>query len=146
MALDSHTSSAVCYFYPGPHIVVTNTCIETPGGLFHLHDLVVTSIAHHYAHPARTVAMFCAAVELALAAPLAVIFGSALMILAGLVAAAGMGGAVVRDGHRNPRLMELRALHRGVPTILFSSANKTEFEQVRRAVIRAVEAGRRPLP
>ena len=142
MALDSNTSAAGRYFYPGPRIVVTNLYIETAAGRFFLRDLVFSDIRHYYAHPARTVALFCAALELMLAIPFAVLYGSAPMIVAGLLAALGMGGALLRDERRNPRLMELTAVHHRTPMVLFSSTDKTEFEQVRRAVIRAVEADR----
>jgi hypothetical protein len=48
----------------------------------------------------------------------------------------------VVDRRRNPRWMELRAIHHGRETVLFRSRDQREFGQVRRAVIRAVEAHR----
>lgn len=142
MALDSNTSATGRYFYPGPRIVVTNLYVETAAGRFFLRHLVFTNIRYYYAYPARSVALFCGALELLLALPFAVLYGSLPMIAAGLLAAVGMAGALLRDERRNPRLMELTAVYRRTPMVLFSSTDKTEFEQVRRAVIRAVEANR----
>lgn len=146
MALESNTSAAGRCFYPGPRIVVTNVYIDTADGRYFLRDLVFTNVKYYYAHPARTVAAFCAALEMLLAVPLAVRYGSVALMGAGLLAAVGMCGALLRDDRRNPRLMELSVVHRRTPMVLFSSADKTEFEQVRRAVVRAVEASRRPRP
>src|SRR4051812_37682099 len=120
MALDSNTSAAGRYFYPGPRIVVTNVYIETADGRYYLRDLVFSNVKYYYANPARTVALFCAALELLLAVPLAVMYGSVALIGAGLLAAVGVGGALLRDDRRNPRLMELTAVHRGTPVVLFS--------------------------
>ncbi|WP_250038297.1 DUF6232 family protein [Paractinoplanes maris] len=47
---------------------------------------------------------------------------------------------------RNPRRMELTAWHEGRRTILYTSHSRRVFEQVRRAVVRAVEVNRRPAP
>ncbi|HEX9999717.1 MAG TPA: DUF6232 family protein [Actinoplanes sp.] len=146
MALDSNISEAGRYFYPGPRIVVTNVYFDTPDGRFYLRDLVFIGVRCHYAYPARTMALYCAVLELLLTVPFAVRFGSVALIGAGLLVAVGMGGAVLRDGRRNPCLMELTAVHRQTPVVLFSSADKTEFGQVRRAVNRAVEANRHHRP
>jgi hypothetical protein len=48
------------------------------------------------------------------------------------------------SGH--PRWMEIRAVHRGVEVLLFSTRDKADFERVRRALIRAVEINRSTLP
>nr|AHE14755.1 hypothetical protein asmbl_4 [uncultured bacterium] len=131
------------YFYPGPRIVVTDVYIVTADGRYYLRDLIFTNVEYYYAYPARTVALFCAAIELLLAIPVAVMYGSMSLIGAGLLAAVGIGGALLRDDRRNPRLMKLTAVHCRTPLVLFRSVDKTEFEQVRRAVIRAVETNRR---
>jgi hypothetical protein len=126
--------------------VVTDVYIDTADGRYYLRDLIFTNVKYYYAYPARTVALFCAAIELLLVIPIAVMYGSVGLIGAGLLAAVGMGGALLSDNRRNPRLMELTAVHCRTPLVLFRSVDKTEFEQVRRAVIRAVEANRRPHP
>jgi hypothetical protein len=53
---------------------------------------------------------------------------------------------VSRIEQRSPRWMALRAIYRGREVELFSTNDKAEFERVRLAVIRAVEAGRDPRP
>lgn len=50
------------------------------------------------------------------------------------------------DERRNPRRMELAAWHEGRRIVLFTSTNRRVFEQVRRAVVRAVEANSLPRP
>jgi hypothetical protein len=122
--------------------VVTDIYIDTAEGRFYLRDLAFANVKYYYAYPARTVASFCAAIELLIAIPVALMYGSVGPIGAGLLAAVGMGGALLRDDRRNPRLMELTAMHCRTSLVLFRSVDKTEFEQVRRAVIRAVEAHR----
>jgi len=46
---------------------------------------------------------------------------------------------------RSPGWMELRAGHRGVDILLFATRDKSAFERVRRALIRAIEINRPPL-
>jgi hypothetical protein len=133
-------------YYRGPGIVVTNWYIENAGGRYRIRDLRLIRREYVFAHPSRTVALICAVIELAVAAPLAAVFGSVILLCAGLVSAAGMAAALLIDGRRNPRWMALRAVHGGRTIMLFSSRNHQEFEQVRRAVIRAVEANEPPRP
>jgi hypothetical protein len=92
------------------------------------------------------VALICAAIELALVMPLAAAYGSAAMLCAGFITATGMAVALLVDGRRNPQWMALCARYGGQVITLFTSRNRREFEQVRRAVIRAVEVNRRPQP
>lgn len=51
-----------------------------------------------------------------------------------------------RHPGRHPRWMEIRAVYRGAEVLLFGTRDKGEFERVRRALIRAVEINRAPLP
>lgn len=44
------------------------------------------------------------------------------------------------------RWMELRARHHDADVLLFGTRDKVEFERVRRALIRALELNRPPLP
>lgn len=48
--------------------------------------------------------------------------------------------------NRRPRRMILTAWYRGRRVVLFASSNRRVFEQVRRAIVRAQEANRRPVP
>ena len=150
MTLNADTSEAgrPRVFYPGPVIVVTHTYIETEDAIYRVRDLVVEDPTYFYTHPARAVALYCGALELLLTVGVAALYGSVgwLLCAAGLLAAMGVGGAIWIDDYRNPRHMELTAEHRGRRVVLFTSDNQRVFEQVRRAVVRAVEANRPPRP
>jgi hypothetical protein len=143
MAANSDTS-ADRPFYPGPGIVVRRDYIDTAEARYRLRDLVIEDPCYYYAYPARAVALYCGLVELLLAVAVAAVYGSveALLCGAGAVAAAGLAGALWIDDRRNPRRMELFAWHRGRRFVLFASNDRRVFEQVRRAVVRAVEANR----
>jgi hypothetical protein len=129
-------------YYRGPGIVVTRTHIETTNSIYRIRDLVIENPTYFYAHPARLVALYCGALELLIAAGFGALNGSAgwILCVAGFVAAAGVGGAIWIDDYRNPRHMELTAWHRGRRVLLFASDDQRVFEQVRRAVVRALEA------
>jgi Family of unknown function (DUF6232) len=149
MVLNSDTSAAgqggwIVHYYRGPRIVVTSRYVENAEGRYLVRDLRHINRVHVFTHPARTVALIGGAIELALAAPLAVAYGSAALLCAGFISASGLATAILVDGRRNPRWMALRAVSGGREITLFSSRNQQEFEQVRRAVIRAVEANRPP--
>jgi hypothetical protein len=133
-------------YYRGPGIVVTSWYIENADGRFLVRDLRLIYRVHLFAHPTRIVALICGAIELALAAPLAAVYGSVILLCAGFIAAVGVAAALLVDGRRNPRWMALGAIYDGRKITLFSSRNQQEFEQVRRAMIRAVEANRLPRP
>jgi hypothetical protein len=150
MALNSDTSAAGqggrVVYYRGPRIVVTSHYIENADGRYPVRDLRLINRVHVFAHPARTVALICGAIELALAAPLALAYGSAAVLCGGFITAFGLAAALLVDGRRNPRWMALYGVNGGREITLYSSRNQQEFEQVRRAVIRAVEANRPPQP
>jgi hypothetical protein len=144
MALDSGTSAGnrdgEVVLYRGPHAKVTSRWIRSAHGHFLIRDLSSADQVHVFGHPARTVALICGAIELMLAAPLAVAYGSAALLCAGFISAFGLATALIVDGRRNPRWMALRAIHQGRTVTVFSSRDQQEFGQVRRAVVRAIEA------
>jgi len=147
MSTNSDTSAASqneWVYYPGPRIIVTSRSIRNATGRYAVRDLRVIDRVQVFAHPARTVALICGVIELALAAPLALVYGSAALLCAGFISAFGLATAVLVDGRRNPRWMALRGVVGKQEVTLFSSRDQQEFEQVRRAVIRAVEANRPP--
>jgi Family of unknown function (DUF6232) len=150
MAVNSDASAAGQYagvvHYRGPRIVVTSHYIENAHGRYAVRDLRLIERVQVSAHPARTVAMISGGIELALAAPLAAAYGSAVLLGIGFISAFGLAAAILVDGRRNPQWMALRGIHRGQAITLFSTRNTQEFEQVRRAMIRAVEANRAPRP
>jgi hypothetical protein len=131
-------------YYRGPGIVVTSGHVANREGRFRVRDLQAVDRVEISAHPALTIALVCGAIELVLAVLLAVTFGSAVLICAGLVTAAGLGSATLVDARRNPRWMALRAFAGGRQITLFSSCDRQEFEQVRRAVIRVIEVNTVP--
>jgi hypothetical protein len=134
----AHSSETV--YHPGPRILVTSGRIETAGGRFSIRHLDEFRCVYDYPHPARKIALICAGIELGVAVPLAAVADSVPVLWAGLVVAAGLGAATWAHSRNNPTWMMLTAEHRGVPVTLFSSQDQQEFEQVRRAVMRAVEA------
>jgi hypothetical protein len=144
MAHNSDTSAAghrsETVYHPGPRILVTDRRIETAGRRFPVRELAEIQRIQKDAHPARTVALVCSGVGLLLAVPLAALYGAVSVLAVGFVIALGLGGAILVDNRGNPRWMVLVAHYRGQPVTLFSSRNRQEFEQVRRAVLRAVEA------
>jgi hypothetical protein len=148
MAANSDTSAGGRVYYPGPGIVVTSAYIETGESHYRVRDLAIEDPRYFYAYPARAMALYCGVVELLLAIGVGVFYGSArvLFCVVGLVAAIGMAAAILVDEHRNPRCMELAAWHEGRRVVLFTSNDQRVFEQVRRAIVRAAEANRRPRP
>jgi hypothetical protein len=146
MTANSDTSAGGWTYYPGPDIVVTSVYIDTWAARYRIRDLNVEGPRYFYAYPARAVALYCGAIELLLAIGVAALYGSAEALLcpAGAVAAIGLAGAIWIDDRRNPRRMDLVAWHEGRRIVLFTSNDQRVFEQVRRAVIRAVETNRRP--
>jgi uncharacterized protein DUF6232 len=132
--------------YPGPKIVVTTWWVDTPAGRYPVAQLSDVTRIEVDGHSARSAALFAGALELLISLPFAVLGGSALMVVAGLLAAFGIGVGVLVDSRRNPRWMALRARYLGREVELFSTTYQPEFERVRLAVIRAVEAGRYSRP
>jgi hypothetical protein len=148
MSTNSETSATGRTYYPGPGIVVHRDYIETWQGRYRVRELTVEDPRYFYAYPARAVALYCGLLELLLAVGIAAVYGSgqAVIIGAGVIAAIGVGGAAWADDRRNPRRMVLAAWHQGRRVVLFASQDRQTFEQVRRAVVRALEANRLPRP
>ncbi|WP_067497547.1 DUF6232 family protein [Actinoplanes sp. TFC3] len=143
-AAPGHSGWAV--FYDGPDVVVTSWYVMNPDGRYAVAHLGNVRQVHVRTYTARVAAMFTAAVELMLAAPLAIAYGSVALLVAGALAGLGIVTAMVIDGRRNPRWMALQATYGSRDVELFSSPDKREFERVRRAVIRAVQLSRDPWP
>jgi hypothetical protein len=139
---ESNKGRRIHYYYRSPDIAVTSRGIENMEGTYRVRDLDLINRVHIDAYPARKLALFCGAVELVLAVPLTVVYGPVVLLCAAFVIAIGFGTAQMVDSRRNPRWMALQAVHFGEEITLFQSCDQQEFEQVRRAVIRAVEANR----
>jgi hypothetical protein len=150
MSIDPGTShpgrSGWAVFYSDPTITVTTRYVQTSQGRFDVADLhdVVRSLGYEY--PGIKVALVTGGIELVLAAALTVASHSWLMACAGFVAVLGVALGVLVDARRNPRWMELHARYRGHQVVLYASRDRTDFGRVHRAMIRAVESNRGPLP
>ncbi|MFF5081286.1 DUF6232 family protein [Actinoplanes sp. NPDC000266] len=131
-------------YYPGPGIVVTSRRVDTDQGRFLVRDLGNIYREYEETHLARKIALFCGGVEVALAVPLSVAFGAVSLLGAGLLAAGGVGVAAAVESRSRPSWMALVAAHRGRAVTLYSTNDHQRFDQVRRAVLRAVEAQETP--
>ena len=139
---ESNKGIRVVYHYRSRDIAVTNRSVENSEGSYLVRDLDDISRVHIDAYPATRAALIAGVIELVLAVPLTAVYGPLALLGAGFVIAIGLGVAHLIDGRNNPRWMALSAVHRGAEITLFQSRDRQEFEQVRRAMIRAVEAKR----
>jgi hypothetical protein len=90
--------------------------------------------------------MIVGGTELVVGRPLLATHHSALVLSIGATTALGLSVGALVTARRNPRWMEFRITYRGDDVRLFGTRDKVEFGQVRRALIRAVEANRDLLP
>jgi hypothetical protein len=129
-------------YYDARGVVVTSVYVRTVEGRYPVAELdgIVRCLTN--THPGRTVALIAGGVEIVAAVPLALGLGSLAMLVVGVLAALGVAAGVLVDARRNPRQMELRASHRGADVRLFTTRDLNEFERVRWALVRAVEASR----
>ncbi|MEU4690349.1 DUF6232 family protein [Actinoplanes sp. NPDC023714] len=148
MTANPDTSAGGRIYYRGPGIVVRRGYIETVEGRYRVRDLFIEDPYYDYAYPARMVAVGGGLAGLLLVAGLIRVFGwSELWFgVACLVVLVGVAAASVVDGRRPPRRMGLTAWYADRRVVLFRSTDWQTFEQVRRAVVRAKEAGREPRP
>jgi hypothetical protein len=109
-----------------------------------IRELSRIQVVHEYTRQARKMAAICGIIELALTAPLAAAYGTALLLCAGLVIAVGLAASILAESRRNPTWMAIRATYHGRSVTIFSSTNRRVFESVRMAVVRAVEGSRDP--
>jgi Family of unknown function (DUF6232) len=127
-------------------IVVTSTYVQVGRVRIPVAELQDVVRCLTYRYPVVKVALVTGAIELALAAPFAAVYGSAVMLGAGVLSALGMALGALVDARRNPRFMALEATCRGRRITLFRTADADEFGRVRTALIRALEDNREPLP
>lgn len=133
-------------FYESADITITSWYVEVDGARVAVHELLGTTRCLTYRYPLVRSAAVAAGLELAIAVPFAVAYGSATMLCAGLVSACGAAVAAWGDSRRNPRYLELRATVRGRRVVLFGTRDKREFGQVWRALVRAAEDSRQSVP
>ncbi|MEV6631365.1 DUF6232 family protein [Actinoplanes sp. NPDC051470] len=129
-------------YYRGPDVVVTSEFFvwrTMPGKIFairELHDVGITNTAVDRSRP-PTVQTATGSVALAVA--IWPVVETPAMIALGLLAISIPGIAVHAWWRCRPRLWELHATYRGDGVILFASTNAQVFNQVARALRRAIE-------
>jgi hypothetical protein len=132
-------------YYDGRLITITSWYVDTPTGRYPTAELSDVLRVHTYEHHGRSVALIAGGMEIVLSLPFAMATHSLATLLAGVIAAAGVGAGILADSRRNPRWLELRAYCGGDEVTLFRSRSLAEFERVRWALIRALEVDAGPL-
>jgi hypothetical protein len=129
-------------FYDRDPITVTSRYVRAGDLRVAVADLRDVTARQVPAYPLVKIAAATAGIELAVAVPLAVVYGSLLMVCAGVLSGVGMALGALADSRRNPRFMSIEAEVGGRRVTLLATADKSEFGQVRRALIRAMEEHR----
>ncbi|WP_030439911.1 DUF6232 family protein [Actinoplanes subtropicus] len=132
--------------YQSDEITITSWHIHVDGLRINVSELWAAERHLTYSYPTVRVAAITAGLEVAIAAPFAVFYGSALMIGVGLLSACGMAVGALNDFHQNPRYQEIHATLRGRRVVLFGTRDHRIFGFVWRALVRAVEDNRQLSP
>ena len=143
--IQSTESGSRVYYPPRAGVLVTDRWFFTQGRRYYLDDLDELSTRRGSMPVGRRAALEIIAIE----AILAIVIVGAVVLVAGpsqialvvvlaqVMMAATLGGlACLR--WRSP--MQLWALHRGTPTMLFSTRDETEFGKLCRAAMRAIDS------
>jgi hypothetical protein len=142
----SHSRPFWRVLYESAEITITSWYVEIDGVRIAIPDLERMTRCLTYRHPLVKVAAITAGLELVIAAPLAIAYGSAMLACAGLVSGGFVAIGAWADARRNPRYMEIRASVRGRRVVLFGTDDQRVFGHVWRALVRAVEDNRQRLP
>ncbi|GIE98285.1 DUF6232 family protein [Paractinoplanes rishiriensis] len=129
-------------YYRGPDAIVTSELFircGSPPGRFAIGDLRQVGIAPGAEEVARPAVIVSAAAAALVAAAAVSAAGGVLVALTILVVASVAGGVTGLIRCRKPRRLELRATYRGRETTLYSSTDERVFNQVSRALRRALE-------
>jgi len=133
----------VTVFYPSRGgVIVTDSWFMAHGRRYAISDLASASWRTGSMQASRVVALKVIGVEVALVAG---VLAAVRTPWAGVVGAADLllvATAAWASAHRWPNPIQLWALHRGVPTMLYTSTDSTEFHKVCRALQRAIERRR----
>lgn len=132
--------------YESDEITITSWHIHVDGLRINVSELWAAERHLTYGYPTVRVAAMTAGVELAIAAPFAVLYGSAMMIGVGILSACGMAAGALNDFHKNPRNLEIHATLHGRRVVLFGTRDQRIFGFVWRAMVRAVEENRQLNP
>ena len=132
--------------YESDEITITSWHIHVDGLRINVSELRAVERQLTYGYPTVKVAAITAGLELVIAAPFAVAYGSAMMICVGFLSACGMAAGALNDFHRNPRYQEIHATLRGRRVVLFGTRDHRIFGFVWRALVRAIEDNRQLYP
>ncbi|BCB78746.1 hypothetical protein GCM10022251_78600 [Phytohabitans flavus] len=130
-------------FYNQRGVAVTDQWLVVGGRRFQIAELDHFERARGPMSSPVRAALLIGVAELVVVAPVAFVFSTpAAWAIAALTAAAALGGMMFA-GQRWPASFQMWADYRSRPTLLFETGNEQEFGQVSRALIRAIERGRR---
>jgi hypothetical protein len=138
----SRPKPAFRVLYESAEITITSWHIHVDGLRIDVAELGAVQRHLTYGYPTVKVATITVGLELAIAAPFAVAYGSILMTCVGVLSACGMAAGVLNDFHQNPRYQEIHATLRGRRVVLFGTRDHRIFGFVWRALVRAVEDNR----
>jgi|tagenome__1003787_1003787.scaffolds.fasta_scaffold20915231_2 hypothetical protein len=133
-------------YYRGPDAVVTSELFVRHGpapGRFAIRDLRDVGIAPGEPEGVRPgFVIFPAAAAALVAAVLVSVAGGVVIAAVIVISATGAGAAFAAVRQRRPRRWELRATCRGRHVTLYASTDARVFNQVSRALLRAIENDR----
>jgi len=132
--------------YESDEITITSWHIHVDGLRINVSELGAAERHLTYGYPTVKVAAITAGLELVIAAPFAVAYGSAAMVCVGFLSACGMAAGALNDFHKNPRYQEIHATLRGRRVVVFGTRDHRIFGFVWRALVRAVEDNRLMYP
>lgn len=130
--------------YLDSEVKITGDSILLGGVRIPIKELRDVTRVLSYGYPLRKLSLIMAALELAISIPIAVVYGSTILVLAGFVVAIGLAAAIYLDSRRNPQHMRIEATWRERRVLLFETRDSREFGVVWRALIRALEDRRMP--
>lgn len=126
--------------YDRSDVVVTHRWFHAGGHHYHIADLRNVVKARRATHVGVTVAMLIAIVEALLIIPVLAAMGPASASPIALLALVVPTAVAAVCAKRRPPRWELRAIYRGLEVCLFGGTDRKEFEEVARALRRAIEA------
>ena len=135
-------------YYHGPDALVTDRLFlwySTPPKGFAVRELRNVGLVRGDADPLRPYTLHVAAATLVLAAAAWTMLDTPAAYVLGLLAVAVPAGFTAVTMRSRPRRWELRANYRGLEVVLYASSDARVFNQVARALRRAVEDSR-PAP
>jgi hypothetical protein len=136
-------SSGITTFYNQRGVAVTDQWLVVDGERFLIAELQRLERARGpMPSPARA-ALLVGIAGLAVVAMVAFVFNTPVAWAIAVLAAAAALGVMLFGGRRWPASYQMWADYRSRPTLLFETGDEQEFGQVSRALIRAVEHGRR---